>query len=455
MKVLNPICLSLLAASLAVLCGCREGTGARKPNVVIITIDALRPDHLSCYGYGRTTSPFIDSLAAKGTVFSNCHAVACWTAPSLASMFTSRHPRSHGVLHGFAQAREIHGQELLAPSFVTLAEALKANGYSTFGIAGTGHVTEQSGLAQGFDKFTGLWFPPCETIHDTALAYKKDLNSGKPFFLWVHYFPPHAPYYARKPWIEQYARHPSLVPEFKRQSVEWLQSQLPRIKENKEIQETIIDLYDAEINFVDAFVERLFKEVLPQGNTIVIVTADHGEMFFEHGSMGHAQSLFEEEVRIPLIIVPPAPGGFKAVTVSSPVCNIDFYPTILDLAEIPYQAGVQGESLKPLLTGGQSRQERPLFAEFDRGALPLRSVLENGWKLIVSPDKSETGMLFDLKSDPGETNNLFSVKPDVAVRLGSVLQQWMSANKPFDAPTGTIHLTPDQQKVLKSLGYVK
>lgn len=456
MRVLNHVRFYLIATSLALFCGCGGSAGLQKPNVVIITIDALRPDHLSCYGYNRKTSPFIDSLAARGTVFSNCHAVACWTAPSLASLFTSKYPRSHGVLHGFAQAHEVHGQEILDPSFVTLAEAMKANGYATFGIAGTGHVTEQSGLAQGFDKFTGLWFPPCETIHDTALGYKKDLNSaGKPFFLWVHYFPPHAPYYARKPWVEQYARHPELVPEFKRQSVEWLQSQMPRIKESSEIQETIIDLYDAEINFVDTFVERLFKEVLPQGNTIVIVTADHGEMFFEHGSMGHAQSLFEEEVRIPLIIVAPASGGFKAATVSSPVCNIDFYPTILDLIGIPHQDGAQGKSLKPLLDGGPARQGQPLFAEFDRGASPLRSVMENGWKLIVNPDKRETGMLFDLKSDPGETNNLFSIKPDVAVRLGSVLQQWMSANTPFDAPTGTIHLTPDQQKILKSLGYVK
>ncbi|MEI6971130.1 MAG: sulfatase, partial [bacterium] len=194
----------VIVVLLSVLCSCNGES--RKPNVVLITIDALRPDHLSSYGYNRPTSPFIDSLAERGCVFSNCRSVACWTAPALASLFTSTYTRSHGVLHGFARERKIHGQEVLDPSFLTLAEALKANGYATFAIAGTGHATSQSGMAQGFDKFDGLWFPPCETIHDAASAMRTDIAKSKPFFLWVHYFTPHAPYYARKPWINRYAR---------------------------------------------------------------------------------------------------------------------------------------------------------------------------------------------------------------------------------------------------------
>lgn len=453
--ILFRICLCLLAsASIALTCGgC--GKSPKKPNVVLITIDALRPDHLSCYGYGRMTSPFIDSLAARGCVFSNSRSVACWTAPALASLFTSKYPRSHGVLHGFAQAREIHGQELLDPSFTTLAEILRANGYATFGIAGTGHVTGQSGLAQGFDNFTGLWFPPCETIHDSAVGYKKALNSGKPFFLWIHYFPPHAPYYARKPWIDKYARHPALVTEFKHQSVEWLQSQLPRIRESKEIQETIIDLYDAEINFVDTFVARLFTEVLPKDNMLVILSADHGEMLFEHGAMGHAQTLFESEVRTPLIVVPPTAGVFKPLTADTPVCSLDICPTILDLAGISPPPGLQGQSLKPLLAGTAQMTHRPIFAEFDRGVIPLRSILAEKWKLIMNPDDTSSTMLFDLQVDPGETNNLAAVKTEKTAELERQLMEWMSANKPYEAPKGTLNLTPEQLRILKSVGYVK
>lgn len=453
MRYVTFLLLGLAATMPAVFCGC--GGGSQRPNVVLITIDALRPDHLSAYGYNRPTSPFLDSLAAKGCVFSNCHSVACWTAPSIASIFTSVHPRSHGVLHGFAREKQIHGQELLAPAFLTLAEALRARGYATYGIAGTGHVTAQSGLAQGFDKFNGLWFPPCELLHNAALDLKADLEKQKPFFLWIHYFTPHAPYYARKPWIDRYARHPGLVPEFSRKPADWLHEQVPRMNASADIRETIVDLYDAEINFVDGFVERLFKEVLPRGNTLVIISSDHGEMLFEHGSFGHAQSLFEEEIKVPLVIVPPAAGTFKAKTVGAQVSSLDLYPTILDLLGIANPPGLQGQSLKPLLDGGEPVTNRHFFAEFDRGTLPLRSITLRGWKFISFPGGAIDGMLFDLNSDPGETNNLISLKPDVAGSLKRDLLQWMEANKPFEAPRGSVQLTPEQEKILKSLGYIR
>jgi len=453
-KSVSSIRTGLAVVVISVLCGCANKLPHR-PNVVLITIDALRSDHLSSYGYPRQTSPFLDSLAAKGCVFSNCHSVACWTAPSMASLFTSKYPRSHGVLHGYAQEHEIHGQELLDPSFLTIAEVLKANGYATFGIAGTGHVTQQSGLAQGFDTFKGLWFPPCEELHTAAMELRGNLAKRTPFFLWIHYFPPHAPYYARKPWIDQYARHSEYVTEFSHKPVEWLQMQLSRIKNSPDIRDTIIDLYDAEINFVDSFVRRLFSEVLHDDNTLVIVTADHGEMLLEHGSMGHAKSLFEEEVRIPLIIVPPASGKFKVTAVATPVCNLDIYPTILDLIGIPIPTGLQGQSLKPLMDGDVPRGERTLFAEFDRVAAPLKSITRAGWKFIASPDNMKAGLLFDLRSDPGETNNLFAANPAMAAQMIQGLQEWMDANRQFEAPKGSIHLTAEQEKILKSVGYLK
>ncbi|MEI6971971.1 MAG: sulfatase-like hydrolase/transferase, partial [bacterium] len=248
---------------------------------------------------------------------------------------------------------------------------------------------------------------------------------------------------------------PAYISEFSRKPADWLHEQSQRMNASQEIRETISDLYDAEINFVDGFVERLFKEVLPADNTLVIITADHGEMLFEHGLFGHAQSLFEQELRIPLIIVPPVPGGFKATAVSAPVSSIDLYPTILDLAGIPVPAQVQGQSLRPLLDGQPANNSRAMFAEFDRGPLPVRSLVVNNWKLISGGDEAGGTMLFDLSTDPGETTNLVTSHSDKASALGRQLDEWIALLKPFNAPKGTIQLTTEQENVLRSLGYVK
>ena len=373
----------------------------------------------------------------------------------MASLFTSLYPRSHGVLHGFALAREVHGQEMLDSSLVTLAEALKRNGYVTFGVAGTGHVSRQAGMTNGFDHLTELWFTQNPSLHNALLDLKSSLRkTSSPFFLWVHYFNPHSPYNARKPWIDHYARHPKQTEEFASKQMEWLQTQIPRIKDNPDIIETLVDLYDSEINYTDSYIKRLFDEVLPTKNTLVIITADHGEAFMDHGLLGHANSLFEEELRIPLIIIPPASTKFKASAVSGAVCNIDIYPTILNYLRIEQPSPLQGQSLSSLLDGNPPPTDRVIFAELDRGQ-SLKSVAIGNWKLIADPAGRKPLMLFDLASDPKEARNILEEQPEVAARLNGELDRWMDRTEPFTAPRGTVHLTPEQEKTLKSLGYLK
>ena len=175
-------------------------------NIVLITIDTLRADHLSCYGYERTTSPNIDAIAEKGIVFSNTIAPSSWTAPSMVSLFTSVYPINHGVVHGFIKnGKTILNQEVFSPEMITLPEILKAHGYTTFGIAANLHLSEQFGFGRGFDYYTCLPWSPAPAVNKTLSAWRDTIKSSEKFFLWIHYFDPHQFYHARKPWIEDYS----------------------------------------------------------------------------------------------------------------------------------------------------------------------------------------------------------------------------------------------------------
>jgi arylsulfatase A-like enzyme len=151
--------------------GCGKKTAVPTgPNIILITIDTLRADHLSCYGYHRQTSPFIDSIAGESVVFTNAYSTSSWTAPSMASIFTGHYPRSHGVLHGVARGPKaaVTGQEILVKDFLTIAEALKTAGYTTFGVSSNGHISRGTGFSQGFDYFATHWFMKSPAPHSSV-----------------------------------------------------------------------------------------------------------------------------------------------------------------------------------------------------------------------------------------------------------------------------------------------
>jgi len=429
------------------------GTRSRKPDIIVVLLDACRSDHLSCYGYERKTSPFLDSLAAKGTRFAECRAVAPWTAPSVASIFTGLPPHSHGVLRGVAQERGIHGQELLDDSFVTLAETMKAAGYATFGVSGNAHVSKETGMAQGFDYFTNMWFPQSSVLHEEIKPLKRKLQSARPFFLFVHYFNPHSPYVAAEPWTGQYARHPEMIRQWSGRQMEELRPQIPVMSTNRAILETLVDLYDSDINMVDDYVRRLFAEILPERKAVVVILSDHGEGFLEHGYLGHAQSLFDEELRVPLIIVPPD-GNAGGRVVSEPVSLLDIYPTLAEFAGVKAPAGIRGQSLVGAVSGKSVPGPQQVMAEFDRGAA-LRCIVDNRWKLIADGTNVSARMLFNIASDPGETNNMAAAEPARADNLSLELEALRNATPTFQAPRGAIRLSPEQERMMHALGYVR
>ena len=170
-------------------------------NVVLITIDTLRTDHLSCYGYDRNTSPNIDKIAEKGIIFNNAIAPSSWTAPSVASLLTAVYPVNHGVNHGFGYVKDktLHVQEVFSSELVTLTEILKEHGYTTFGVASNLHLSEQLGFARGFDYFTCLPFLDAPLVNETVCSWESEIKNADRFFLWAHYFDPHHYYSARAP----------------------------------------------------------------------------------------------------------------------------------------------------------------------------------------------------------------------------------------------------------------
>ncbi|MCX6349827.1 MAG: sulfatase [Candidatus Aureabacteria bacterium] len=445
-------CLSLLIGGLLFL-ACSPPGGEHQPNVILISIDTIRPDHLSVSGYARPTSPFLDRLAARGWIFRKCSSTSSWTAPAMASLFTGLYPRSHGVRHGAVRQGTIVNQERLDDSFLTLAEALKARGYATFGVSTNGHVTSETGMAQGFDTFTSLWFADAAAAHRAALGLKDKIAASRPYFFWIHYFDPHAPYLPREPWLSRYSPNPALAREWGGKDMRELRLERGEILRHPELVSTLVDLYDAEINYTDGFLERLFNEVVALENSLVIVTSDHGESFGEHGDLGHGESLFEEEIAVPLIVVLPR-GGRKGKTVESPVSLIDVFPTVLDFLGCPAPSRVEGRSLLPLLTAGTGGGERPLITELDRAAV-LTGVRSGRWKLVAKPRKTESKwLLFDLALDPGESANLAGKNPGVFRDLCDRLKSWESSTPEFQAAPAAMNRRPERIGDLKALGYL-
>lgn len=437
--------------------GC--GGGAERPNVVLISIDTLRPDHLSCYGYGRPTSPFLDSLAAGGAVFSDCHSVAPWTRPAMASLFTGLHPRSHGVwTTDLVDPDGTRWPMKIDPSFTTLAEALKKAGYRTFGISANPQAGVWAGSDQGFDFFieTGD-IVTADKVHEMALSLKEKLPGDKPYFLWIFYYDPHAPYHARRPWVESYEKDETLLADpllTENYLDEDWEGKISLCGDPRRL-EAMKALYDSEINYADDYIRKLFKEVIPPGDDpLVIVHADHGEEFLEHGLLGHGRSVFAPSIRIPLIV--RAPGGKWAGRKISQTCGIiDIYPTILDCLGLEPPRRLEGISLLPWLEGEKDPVPRRMICELEEEESPrLQGLLDRPWRFIRSPGGAGR-WLFDFSRDPGEAENLAGAEPERLAELERALEKWMSDTLRFEYTRREQRWTSEARDKLRALGYLK
>lgn len=471
-----PVLACVLLGALSVLGGPAMATtrsnepAARPRAVVLVTIDTLRADGLSYHqGAAPRQSPYLDALAAEGIVFERAYAPCSWTAPSMASLFTGFEPPAHGVVSGFtARSRKkpkaeriVQNQPMLPQSFTTLAETFRSAGYTTVGIPSNRHLAEHLGFGQGFDYYGDSSFSDAPDVNQRVREqlerafgpeWKARWKQEK-VFLWIHYFDPHVPYFAREPWIVEYA------PQFARDPLAypagWGLPEVSRMYQRlgSEFSDLLTPLYHSEVRFVDEHLRELDGELgLADDDTFLIVTSDHGEEFGEHGKIGHGQTLFEEAIRVPLFLRWPARFP-ESRRLDSPVSILGIYPTLTALLDLPTPDGMQGEPFGALL-GKSPAQPRPLYFQTDRAGRTLNAVLDGPWKLIRQDGRP--AKLFNLSTDSAETTDVAAAQPMIAQRLAKGLDEHLAALPAPPRDTGQVPVT-DQGELekLRALGYVE
>lgn len=467
--------IKVAVAALILLAGVNAGAAAlahRAPqsglNVLLITIDTLRADHLSAYGYSRQTSPNIDRLAREGVLFQR--AISQWpkTSPSFASMMSSTYGHTNGLIRTTAQR--------MPDRFLMLAELLKAGGYSTRAAVANVNLGRLFNFDQGFETYLEPWRETDErrrsdlVTRDGLDLLRQAADEKRPFFVWLHYFDPHARYQPAKPYDGMFVNDAHFDSAWR------MPFQSERRKDIGGIPTTAnlgredriayyVAQYDAEIREVDQQVGVILRDLEKRGlagNTLVILTSDHGESlgdhnyFFEHGRFP-----YDDCVHVPLIV--RAPGTSKAGhVVRSPVELIDLLPSVLDLAGLPPDPEAQGKSFRRLLEGepdGGSRWQYA-FSESGYGEEYQRSVTSERYKLVYVPDTDDQQVmkgreleLYDLHDDPGETRNLIDEHPEVAGPLREQLSHWMADGPTADAPR-EVRIDPVAEGQLRSLGYL-
>ena len=429
-------------------------------NIVLITIDTLRADHLSCYGYKRKTSPQIDKIAEKGILFKNAIAPSSWTVPSMVSLFTSVYPINHEVIHGFVISQTVYKQEVFSNKLTTLAEILKKHGYTTFGVASNLHLSEKFGFARGFDYFKCLPFLPALSVNNTIYSWKDKIEQSHKFFLWAHYFDPHDPYHSNPPWVNRYT--PKALTKklnLSKKPITELSKLIPTFKKYPKALSNLIALYDSEINYTDSYIGKLIQKFELDKNTLIIITSDHGEEFLEHGYLGHARNLYQETIHIPLII--KLPNSSKKETFNKQVNLTDIMPTILHMLNIDPPKQTLGKSFwkkrrplswfKEMLLGKDTLAHN--FSELDRNAI-LKAIMTPEWKYIYNyQDKND--QLYNLASDPLELYNLANKKTKQRNKLKKQLFKWVSHSEKYPTKSQPFKLSPKEKEKLKGLGYIQ
>jgi len=420
--------------------------------VILISIDTLRADHLGYAGYPRPTSPNIDRLAAESVDFREAYSQAPSTLPSHASIFTSLYPSVHKA--------EISTTRPLAEGFVTLAEMFQSAGFRTAAFVEGGQLETVWNLDQGFDLYDVTPFDKTPPGDDLAGILGKarawiDAHRGEPFFCFVHSYVVHTPYAPRPPYDRMFDEGYTGPLPFVIEEGE----ELDRINEETRWPHEpdvrhVISLYDGEIRYMDervgAFLDHI-AELGIDGRTVVVFTSDHGEELGDHGWVGkHAHSLYDELLQVPLLIRVP---GLAPRRIETQVRLIDLAPTLLGIVGIdPDGAPFQGVDL--LAAGRGPDGDLPVYSEQDYSWGYWASLRINDVKIIAEPNNEYK--LLDLRKDPGELRNLYQLQPQAYGEWVSLIRDWISDCEALAGPLAQpVELTPDVERQLRALGYLK
>jgi len=444
------------------------------PSIILIVVDTLRADYLGCYGFDGDISPGIDELAAESVLFERCSSQAPWTTPSLASMMTSLLPQAHGVaLSPDAQRDYQTWSREWTPAVpdvtVTLAEVLREKGYRTGAFVANPFLSHKLGFEQGFEVFDvsatkGRSRAAPAVLEPAVLWLDSVLLSRRPFFLYLHLMDVHGPYNAPEGDFNAVRESPGLgeARHITRREFNRIQSHLRRprwtgLRGGKDLR-TWRGRYAAGVHAADRHLGHLLNRLRREErwkNTVVVLTADHGEELLDHGGWDHGLSLYEHQLHVPLLIRYPGAehGGTR---VSDVVRLVDLMPTLIKIAEAEVPVAAVGADLTPLtrLTPGLE-PPRSVFASSIKNRPKRSSVTVGPYKLIADVDGGNT-RLFDLVSDPGERRDVAPVRPDVVRDLSARLRDYLlhiAATAP--APAATVELSDEQVEQLRELGYLQ
>jgi len=410
-------------------------------NVILISIDTLRADHLGCYGYAKDTSPNIDKFIEESVLFKLHIANAPTTLPSHASIFTSLIPSHHGA----------YNDRPLSEDAITMAEILKLYGYRTVSFNDGGYISTRFGFDQGFDLYHSSLDAARGTLKNRvtrAIEWIEENQNGK-FFLFLHTYEVHHPYTPQEEFLALFeANYSGDLPSSISRDL------LIEINDNNLIIDEddkghIINTYDAEIRSMDdgfSFLVNFLREHNLYEKTLIIFTSDHGEEFGEHGMMGwHGTTLFDEVLHIPLIIKFPN-SAFSTSVVNQQVRSIDILPTLLDALDIHSEGIFEGTSLINSINGKKEK----LYAVSEIGGFG-KSIRTEAWKYYRIRSSE---MFFNLNSDPLEQTDLLSANLDTKEQLKNVLESFVS-KRPLSLPKDRAKLDKKTLEQLKALGYIR
>ena len=466
-------------------CGKHDSTApvpsGSMPNVFVVVVDTLRADHLSCYGYARATSPSLDALAEQGVLFDGCMTQWPKTGPAMAAFFSSTYGSKSGV------ARKT-GRFPVPQSYDMFAEVLNAEGYETLAVISNSSLRKDLHYDQGFEHYEEAFTSGPESAARIAEQVKSMLDQRdrrRPYMMWAHFIDPHTPYVPPERLLQPYLTDATFredqrgpapiepVANTLEENKPWRAAAITGIPRRYYVngQEELrfyVAQYDAEIRYFDEVFGQLVKWMQREGhwqNTVVIVTADHGESLGEHNYyLEHGRYPYDACSRVPLILLHP---DLEPRRIATPVAHIDVLPTVLESLELPNLVQAQGRSFWSALLAGDAIPERPVFVESgyrERFSVALR---QGPWKMIFIPDsflQKEIGcgpvQLFDVTRDPNESRDLWGVAPPVGAEMQRQLQEfqdrayhWIQA--PDNLTEQIPQLSPETRRSLENLGYLE